>query len=95
MRLSDKERAIIKKSIDTIIGDATVYLFGSRVDDAKKGGDIDLYIIPKIQHDLFRKKLKLKTFLEDKLYKPVDIVISKNRQRPIEQEALKGIKIQK
>ena len=95
MRLSDKERAIIKKSIDTVIGDATVYLFGSRVDDTKKGGDIDLYIIPKIQHDLFRKKLKLKTFLEDKLYKPVDIVISKNRQRPIEQEALKkGIKIQ-
>ena len=38
---------------------------------------------------LFRKKIK--TLLEDILYKPVDIVIAKNSNRLIEQEALKGI----
>ncbi|MGE4511813.1 MAG: nucleotidyltransferase domain-containing protein [Sulfurimonadaceae bacterium] len=93
MRLSNKEVHIIREKIRAIFGDAVVYLFGSRVDDTKEGGDIDLYIIPKIKEELFTKKIKIKTILEDALYKPVDIVIAKNGERLIEQEALKGIKL--
>ncbi len=93
MRVSTKEISIIRKSIEAIFGDAVVYLFGSRLDDSKQGGDIDLYIIPHLSKDLFKKKMKIKTMLEDALYKPVDIVISKNKKRLIEQEALKGLRL--
>lgn len=45
MRLTEVQRTIIKQTIGRIIGpDSKVWLFGSRVDDAKRGGDIDLLI---------------------------------------------------
>ncbi len=43
MRLTPDEIKAIKKTAQKVLGDgARVTLFGSRVDDAKKGGDIDL-----------------------------------------------------
>jgi hypothetical protein len=42
MRLSSDHIKIIKKATQEIYGDARVWLFDSRVDDNKKGGDIDL-----------------------------------------------------
>jgi len=44
MRLTPDEISNIKQSILTLDANADVYLFGSRVDDAKRGGDIDLLI---------------------------------------------------
>jgi predicted nucleotidyltransferase len=44
MRLNKIERENIKKIITDNIENAQVYLFGSRVDESKRGGDIDLYI---------------------------------------------------
>ena len=93
MRLSNKEKSIIKDRVERVFGDAAIYLFGSRVDDEKRGGDIDLYIVPEVLDKLFKKKMKIKAVLEDALYKPVDIVVATNKERLIEQEALKGIKI--
>lgn len=93
MRLSTKEINLIKDKVNIIFGEAVIYLFGSRVDDTKQGGDIDLYIVSKINDNLFRKKLKLKIALEDLLYKPVDIIVSTNRNRLIEKEAIMGVKI--
>ncbi len=45
MRLSTKEIETIKKSVKNISSEAEVYLFGSRVDDEKRGGDIDILIV--------------------------------------------------
>jgi len=43
MRLTPNQIKSIKQTAQTVLGDdAQVILFGSRVDDAKKGGDIDL-----------------------------------------------------
>jgi predicted nucleotidyltransferase len=45
MRLSDKE---IRSIVETVVGfmpDASIRLFGSRTDDAKRGGDIDLLVL--------------------------------------------------
>lgn len=45
MRLTDQERKAIMEVISRFDGQAEVYLFGSRSDDTKKGGDIDLLVI--------------------------------------------------
>ena len=47
MRLDDKTRSIIKNEVARQFGEAAVVrLFGSRVDDTQRGGDIDLFIEP-------------------------------------------------
>jgi len=93
LRLSHREINIIISKAKLIFDDAIVYLFGSRTDDSKSGGDIDLYIVTNIKNNIFQKKLKLQIILEDILYKPVDVIISQDKNRLIEKEALKGIKI--
>lgn len=45
MRLTDTERQILRDAARDAFGnDTKVYLFGSRVDDTKRGGDIDLLV---------------------------------------------------
>jgi predicted nucleotidyltransferase len=43
MRLTDNEKREIRTAARKYFG-ADVYLFGSRLEDARRGGDIDLYI---------------------------------------------------
>lgn len=45
MRLTESEKATIKAVISGFDPQARVYLFGSRVDDTRRGGDIDLLIM--------------------------------------------------
>jgi len=47
MRLSEEKAAFIVKEIKALRQDSKVYLFGSRVDDRAKGGDIDILILSK------------------------------------------------
>ena len=45
MRLSKREiEAILQVAEDIYGADVKVYLFGSRVDDSRRGGDIDLLV---------------------------------------------------
>ncbi len=45
MRLTDQQRQAIREAVENQFGsDAEVYLFGSRVDDERRGGDIDLLV---------------------------------------------------
>ena len=95
MRLNDKYVQTIKNSFQEVFGEGEIYLFGSRVDDSKKGGDIDLYLIIKDKSDLFRKKLqflaKIKKVLGEQ---KIDVVFNIDENRLIEQEAKKwGIKL--
>jgi uncharacterized protein len=45
MRLTEFEQKSIHETVQQFLPNAKVYLYGSRVDDAKRGGDIDLMIV--------------------------------------------------
>jgi uncharacterized protein len=45
VRLHKKQIEVLKNKLNALSSDAKLYLFGSRVDDTKKGGDIDLLIV--------------------------------------------------
>ncbi|MDQ6973373.1 MAG: nucleotidyltransferase domain-containing protein [Mariprofundaceae bacterium] len=50
MRLTDFQRTHICQEVMSCFGSKShVWLFGSRVHDHQKGGDIDLYIEPELQ----------------------------------------------
>lgn len=92
MRISQKYKDAIKQYTHTIFGDtAEVFLFGSRVDDSRKGGDIDLYIVPHTDDDrskLFSKKISFLTQLKSVTgEQKIDVLISKDEHRSIEKEA--------
>ncbi len=68
MRLANENILIIKNCVQNIFGEnARVYLFGSRVDDAKKGGDIDLYLEIDDKQSVFEKKIELLSALRKSL----------------------------
>jgi len=90
MRLSEKEIKTIKEIILDVFGESEIRIFGSRLNENKKGGDIDIFVIPKNRENLFRKKIKAASKLENLLFKPVDIVVHYDFNREIEKEALKG-----
>ena len=56
MRLSNRILNILQENIKKSFGDVGVYLFGSRTDDSKKGGDIDLAIDTNLSRLEFRKQ---------------------------------------
>jgi uncharacterized protein len=45
MRISENNRKLISSIFRRLFPKHNLYLFGSRVDDLKKGGDIDLLIL--------------------------------------------------
>jgi predicted nucleotidyltransferase len=90
MRISNKLKEIIKKAIKDSFGDVDIYLFGSRVDDTKKGGDIDIAIDLDVDRITFRKlKVKFLTNLLKLDYDiKIDIVKLKNTNSLLEKELL-------
>jgi len=94
MRLSKTYIDVIKRSFNEVFcGD--IYLFGSRVDDNKRGGDIDLYLVVKDKSNLFRKKLKFLAKIKKELgEQKIDVVFNIDEYRLIEREAKKwGVKL--
>ncbi len=95
MRLSDNDLKSIKSVFKEVFKKGEIYLFGSRVDDNLKGGDIDLYIICEDKKDILEKKIDFLVKLKQKIGdQKIDVIISKNKNRLIEKEALEnGVKL--
>lgn len=64
MRLSSNEILALKNSFKNIFKSGKIYLFGSRVDDNKKGGDIDLLIVSENVDKKALRKFRLEFFKE-------------------------------
>ena len=79
MRLSSDQVQAIRNAASSTFGEgAAVWLFGSRVDDAKKGGDIDLLVrpAPVAADQPFARKIRMLTLLERSLgERKIDLVI--------------------
>lgn len=74
MRLTPAQIHTIKSTAQAVLGEGVqVTLFGSRVHDQQKGGDVDLYV-ETTQPDLM-KKIRCKVSLQDQLDMPVDLIV--------------------
>ncbi len=74
MRLSQEQTLSILTIVNRLAGEtAAVYLFGSRVNDQAKGGDVDL-LIETTQPLTLLDRARIKLNLETDLGLPVDIV---------------------
>ena len=84
MRLTNEQIETIREATHQNFGvDASVWLFGSRVDDARRGGDVDLYVETTRQNTLM-SALRCKIELEDSLDLPVDLVVKEpGKEKPI------------
>lgn len=95
MRLSKHAVDVIKKNFILFFKKGDIFLFGSRVDDSKKGGDIDLYLAVENHQNLFEKKIKFLSRIKRELGdQKIDVVFNLDANRLIEQEAREwGIKL--
>jgi predicted nucleotidyltransferase len=87
LRITELERDCLINAVKKIDSDAKIWLFGSRVFDNKKGGDIDIAILsPKI--DLL-KRIAIKQEIEDVIgEQKIDLLVSKNGSEPFFKLAL-------
>jgi predicted nucleotidyltransferase len=66
MRLSPQHQSVIRQAAHELVGDeARVLLFGSRTDDAQRGGDVDVLVqSPQILPERLALELRLGARLE-------------------------------
>ncbi|RQW05161.1 MAG: nucleotidyltransferase domain-containing protein [Calditrichaeota bacterium] len=99
MRISPQERKVILSQVRSVYGvDAEVILFGSRVDDEKRGGDIDIMIDLHGSGFEIGQKFKLQSLLQLSLgEQKFDVVVTGDRykdERLVVQEAVaKGVRL--
>jgi predicted nucleotidyltransferase len=93
MRLSKTEIEAISQTIRHLDNLARIYLFGSRVDDAKRGGDIDLLILSENLSETDRGAIRLS--LHEKLgEQKIDILIARDLSDPFVRVAFnEGVEI--
>ena len=74
MRLTPAQIDTIQSTVYAVLGEgAVVSLFGSRLDDSRRGGDVDLLIEAQPEPVLL-DRARIKNRLEMQLQLPVDIV---------------------
>lgn len=84
MRLTDYEVAAIKAAAREAFGEtAVVRLFGSRVDDSIKGGDVDLHVETDPTPDTGRRRFDFIVALHRRVdHDKIDVVVSRRGTPP-------------
>jgi predicted nucleotidyltransferase len=83
MRLNPEQVSVIRESVAREISpDARVWLFGSRIDNGRRGGDVDLYV--ETDSPELMRELRCKMDLEEALDLHVDLIVARSGDaRPI------------
>jgi hypothetical protein len=75
MRLSADQISNLRETVTFLIKDVTeIRVFGSRLDNSRKGGDLDLVVESEQRHGIIQKA-DLKIALERVLGLPVDVLL--------------------
>lgn len=92
MRLSEEERKAICTVLRRADPNATIMLFGSRTDDARRGGDIDIYFETEKLLTI-DEEIRLELALENVCETKIDLLIKTpdRSDRPIFRIARMGI----
>lgn len=96
MRVSNYLRDTILKAINKSFGACEVVLFGSRVDDTKKGGDFDIAIKSDLSKSDFKqaKVQFVKQLILNDLYLPIDLIAYNHINEILKHEIdTKGVKL--
>jgi len=83
MRLDDAEKDALRHALDGIEGET--FLFGSRVHDECRGGDIDILILSEKEPFALSREIATRFFM--RCEEKVDVVVMHPTRRTPEQEA--------
>ncbi len=88
MRLSSEATSAIQETFLQVFAKGEIYLFGSRVDDSRKGGDIDLYVVADDKAKLGEKRIEFLTRVKQRIgNQRIDLVVDRGTRRPIDEIA--------
>ncbi len=87
MRLDKIEKIALEKAIHDI--KTEVYLFGSRVDNTKKGGDIDILIFSDKNSYKLSQSVSVKFFMECE--EKIDVIVMNPKNLTDEQKAFLNV----
>ena len=88
MRLSPEVVRAIQEAFVQVFENGTLYLFGSRVDDSRKGGDIDLYVETDKRERLGEKRIEFLALIKRQIGdQRIDLVVARDTPRRIDEIA--------
>lgn len=76
MRLDVQGKEALRFALEDFKGE--IYLFGSRLDNKKRGGDIDILLIPQKKITSLKLSLKIETRFFSKCEERIDVVVYKD-----------------
>jgi predicted nucleotidyltransferase len=88
MRLDANEKNALKFALKDFHGE--IYLFGSRTDTSKRGGDIDILLVPRTKSRPLKLSLDIQRKFFSQCEEDIDVVIYNNS--PFCREVLKRAK---
>jgi len=92
VRLTESEIRAIQETFLDVFESGEIFLFGSRIDDTKRGGDIDLYISVPYRDGLVKRKIDFLVKLKRKIgEQKIDVVLDRGKDNPIDRVAKKGV----
>jgi len=91
MRLGTEEVKMISQEIRQVDPEAQIFLYGSRTDDAARGGDIDLWV--RSSRITYRDSLRLLSRLKNRIgWQKIDLTVNAGEEDVLAQlVAEKGV----